>query len=1127
MGPPKAGENRLATMLDAIDLAGLILDPDGRIVYSNDALLTLTGWTSEETLGRDWFESFIPAEIRTELRQTLLGSIHQGVSPTRHVNEIVTRSGERRLMAWYNAVLRDEAGHVDSLAAMGRDRTELRAAELARQATEARLAAILGQLPGMLWTIDTDLRCTASLGAGLSKLGLKPNEIVGTTLYEFAGTIDPADPAIIAHHAALAGTSSNYEATFDDRQYACHVEPLRDPDGTIVGAIGISFDITEQRRATAALERSEDRLRRTLEGIDAIVSFQDHADAPVILSPQVERILGYRPDELTDPAGWRALVHPDDLESSWAALRSPSESWAIEYRMRRSDGRWIRVSDRGRRIERTDGSGPGVFGVVVDVTEQREADEARGIADARLRAFFDAGLIGVVMTDAGDHPIDANDYYLRTLGFSREEMLRGEVDWGAVTPPEWRRADERAIEERSRTGRCTPYEKEYLRRDGTRVPVLIALASIAGAPEQSVGFVLDISDRREAEERYRSTLETLLDPIVIFRPVRDEGGTIVDFMCDYANEAACLYNRMSCEEMIGQRLLALLPGRGPSGLLNAFARVVETGEPLVMDGYAYTDRWDDKLLTRISDVRGHRLGDAIVFAWRDVTERELARQALVEVAERDRLLIEESADGIFRLDRVTGAVLDVNPASSEMLGVTRDELFGQAPLGRFDRDPSARAPWSVALEAGETAAFERTLLRPDGSSVILAVRARILPDGAVMASARDITAERELEARLLQSQRLEAIGKLAGGIAHDFNNMLAAIEGYGELALASLPADSPTRADVEQVLFAADRAALLTRQLLAYSRRQVMAPEVLDPGAVIDRVVPMLGRLLGEGIELRITHEPGLWRVRADPGQLEQVLINLAVNARDAMPDGGVLAISAANVDPGDVLSDDPDAEACPCIRITVSDTGSGMDAALLGRIFEPFFTTKGPGKGSGMGLATVHGIVEQSGGALRVVSEPGRGTAFTIDLPRIDEPVTPVPQVVVGRGPDTGVETILLVEDEEAIRRFLERTLGQLGYTVRSAATGDEALDLVAVKGLVPDLLVTDVQMPGIQGPDLARRLRALRPGLPTLFISGYSEELVDRAEGDTARVLEKPFDGESLAAAVREALDAGRSRG
>jgi two-component system, cell cycle sensor histidine kinase and response regulator CckA len=512
----------------------------------------------------------------------------------------------------------------------------------------------------------------------------------------------------------------------------------------------------------------------------------------------------------------------------------------------------------------------------------------------------------------------------------------------------------------------------------------------------------------------------------------------------------------------------------------------------------------------------------------------MAERTLRESVEIQRSVFEALGDGIAVQD-LDGRVVTANPAARRILGLELDEITGRtsadprwaATLEDGSALPGEQHPAMVTLATGHPVRdFTMSLSHPDGRRIWIRVNAEPLrdPSGAVTGVATsftDITAERDLEARLRQAQRLEAVGQLAGGIAHDFNNLLAAISGYGELAKDSLPLDSPARSDIDEVLRAAERAAGLTRQLLAFSRRQALRPEVVDPRSVVEHMTPMLGRLLGEHIALATTAAADLGHVRVDPGQLEQVILNLALNARDAMPDGGRLSIVLENVDLDGVDTNGvPVSPSGPCVRISVADTGSGMDPETLARAFEPFFTTKGPGGGSGMGLATVYGIVEQSAGRIGAVSEPGHGTTISVDLPRSPEPIAGGEgSSAVGAAP-RGTETILLVEDEHAVRTAVARMLRGLGYAVREAGSAEDGLAIGTGADPV-DLLVSDIQMPGLQGPELARRIRAVRPDLSVLFISGYAGDLPAPGAVTGARVLGKPFDAAALGRAAREVLD------
>ncbi len=371
----------------------------------------------------------------------------------------------------------------------------------------------------------------------------------------------------------------------------------------------------------------------------------------------------------------------------------------------------------------------------------------------------------------------------------------------------------------------------------------------------------------------------------------------------------------------------------------------------------------------------------------------------------------------------------------------------------------------------------------------------------------------QAEEQLRQAQKMEAVGRLAGGVAHDFNNLLTIINGYGEIVLAGLPEGNPVRGLVAQMKQAGDRAASLTRQLLAFSRQQVIVPQILDLNGVVTDAAKLLRRLIGEDIELTTALDPALGRVKADPGQVEQVLMNLAVNARDAMPAGGTLTVETANVE----------RDGGRYVLLRVADTGCGMDAATKARVFEPFFTTKGPGKGTGLGLSVVHGVVQQAGGRIEVDSEPGRGTTFRVYLPLEENAVPRQKPAAVPVSSPGGTETLLLVEDEEAVRGLTRMTLEAGGYRVLEASHGAEALRLAERHAEPIHLLVTDVVMPGMSGRELADRLTASRPGLRVLYLSGYTDDAVVRNGVLEAGVafLQKPFGVDALARKVREVLD------
>ena len=525
------------------------------------------------------------------------------------------------------------------------------------------------------------------------------------------------------------------------------------------------------------------------------------------------------------------------------------------------------------------------------------------------------------------------------------------------------------------------------------------------------------------------------------------------------------------------------------------------------------------------------LARSIRYAIERKREEQQIRLQAAALARLGRLL-DESSDEIHVLDADTLRFVQTNAGARHNLGYTEDELSRMTPAD-LQSDYSAEDMAAVLqpLRAGERDRFrvEAVQRRKDGSTYPVEVRLQYVASEeppVIVTIVQDITERRELEGQLRQAQKMEAIGHLAGGIAHDFNNLLTAISGYGQLLAESLDPADERRADVERILDASDRAARLTRQLLAFSRRQILRPEVLDLNEVIRGIDALLRPMIGDTIMLTIALDPQLGSVLADPSQLEQVVMNLVTNARDAMSSGGRLTIETANVELDDAyVAGHTDAQAGPHVMLAVSDTGTGMDAATVARLFEPFFTTKEPGKGTGLGLATTYGIVKQSGGNIWVYSEPGRGSTFKVYVPRVAADVSS--GEAAGRRashpPTGGTEVVLLVEDDAQVRTLAETILAGYGYTVLVAPDGSAALDVAATIDSIA-LLITDVMMPGLRGPELAERLVALRPGLRVLYISGYAADAVGNHDfvARDANYLEKPFTPESFARAVRTILDA-----
>jgi two-component system cell cycle sensor histidine kinase/response regulator CckA len=506
------------------------------------------------------------------------------------------------------------------------------------------------------------------------------------------------------------------------------------------------------------------------------------------------------------------------------------------------------------------------------------------------------------------------------------------------------------------------------------------------------------------------------------------------------------------------------------------------------------------------------------------------RRQLVEREELFRLISENAADMIALVD-ASGRRLYNSPAYAKILGYTMEELRDTPSAEQVHPDDLKLIEEAAqeAFRGGVGRRIEYRMRHKDGTWCVLESTASPVVNAAgevekLVIVNRDITARKRLEEQFRQAQKMEAVGQLSGGIAHDFNNLLGVIIGYGEILQEELPPEHPLRHSADEVLGAGRRAASLTRQLLAFSRQQMLEPRALVLNTVVSDMESMLRRLIGENIDLTSNLEPTLGTIKADPGQLEQVIMNLAVNARDAMPQGGKLIIETANTEMDESFVKRYPYPVQPglYIRLTVSDTGSGMDAQTRARIFEPFFTTKEKGQGTGLGLSMVYGVVKQSGGYIDVYSEPGMGTTFKIYLPRVDEAVSPGEAEPALASALRGTETVLLVEDEGALRALTRHLLEICGYTVLEAKSGTEALDVSQQHTGPIDLLLTDVVMPGISGRLLADQLMQLRPQIQVVYMSGYTGQTVG-AHGvldPGSLFLQKPFTRDALARKLHEAL-------
>jgi PAS domain S-box-containing protein len=722
-------------------------------------------------------------------------------------------------------------------------------------------------------------------------------------------------------------------------------------------------------------------------------------------------------------------------------------------------------------------------------------------------------------------------------GYKREEVLRKNLL--EVVAPEYREAAAYWVE-RAVKGETLPFALwGIVAKDGCRILLEVSIQLIyqEGKPVALQGVAHDITERKRAEERlqqsqddYRNLAESISD--VFFAMDKDLRYT-------YWNKATEKLTGIPANDALGKSLYELFPEMKGTRAESLYLEAMRTGQP-----HAFVNEYRLKGKDMVFELNAYPSKFGLSVIAKDITERKRAEETLRESENRYRLLAENVTDVIWITD-LDLRYTYVSPSVMRLRGVTAEEAIRENIEETLTLSSLQVARKALAEELSNEANPQKDPFRSrtleleqkckDGSTVWTEVSASFLrdPEGrpsGLLGVTRDISerkqAERQrtdLEAQLTQAQKMEAVGRLAGGIAHDFNNIVMVINGYAQLLLRKLSPRHPLRQSINEIRKAGERAASLTRQLLAFSRRQVLVPEILDLNRVVTDAEEMLRRVIGEDVELVIRQGHKLDKVLADPGQMAQVLVNLVVNARDAMPRGGRLTIETANVGlrEGEV-GELPGAAHGPHVMLAVSDTGVGMSKEVMEHMFEPFFTTKEPSSGTGLGLATVYGIVKQSGGYVWAQSEPGQGSTFRVYLPCAQvEAGEPAASSTKGRL-IKGKETILVVEDELSVRQVIAQGLRSSGYKVLEAASGEQAMHRLRHHGDPLHLVLTDLVMPRMSGREVAESVRALYPQVKVVFISGYTDEALQGhgISGTPASFLQKPFTMEALTQKVREVL-------
>jgi PAS domain S-box-containing protein len=880
----------------------------------------------------------------------------------------------------------------------------------------------------------------------------------------------------------------------------------------------------ERKRAEQELRESEERYRLLFERNMAGV-FRTTIDGRVLECNQaMANILGFAsPLKARDRRILDFYMSDHDRANFLERLKLEGGLTNFEMRLRREDGSTAWLLGNIGLTTSTAGGSQIIEGTLVDITERKlaEAENSRlaVIVNSSDDAIFSANREGLIIT--------WNPGAERMYGYAVEEITGKHF---FILIPEEHRAELAGIEERLlRGGALAHIEQEDVRKDGSRIQVSLTLSPIKDATGFVTGVSViahDITERKRAEVELSESEAGL----AAAQRIAHIGSWQWDVQTDtarWSDETFRIFGLTPRQLKDHRRVfLESIHPEDRTRVDRALTDALSGARDYDLDYRVRLADGTEKVVHSHAEVLKDEAGKPLGMRGivHDITESKRAEEEHVRLV----TAIEHSAEAVV-ITNTLATIEYVNPAFTRITGYSREEALGQNPriLKSDKQDPAFyQQLWETILK-GETWHGELINRRKDGSLYteqmnIAPVRGALGEVTHFIATKQDVTERKVLEGQLRQATKMEAVGRLAGGIAHDFNNLLTIINGYTELLIDRFAADNRVTVYLKEIAQAGERAATLTRQLLAFSRSQVLAPQVLDLNAVVSNLEKMLKRMIGEDIELDTLLAPSLGRVKADPGQIEQVIMNIVVNARDAMPRGGHLTIETSNVELDETYArNHVTVKPGPHVMLAIADDGVGMTPETQAHIFEPFFTTKEQGKGTGLGLATVYGIVKQSGGSIWAYSEVGQGSVFKIYLPMVDESPAAEPGMMES-GSSAGTETILVVEDEVGVRSLINLALVSSGYTVLDTTDAESALEICAKYEGPIHLLLTDVVMPQMSGPMVAERVAALRPDIKVLYMSGYTDDSVVRHGVLTQEMpfIQKPFSPIALRNKIREVL-------
>ncbi len=947
--------------------------------------------------------------------------------------------------------------------------------------------------------------------------GYQPSEMIGRSLSEF---IHPDDRERVMTnlrqtiHAVDEFLTESRIVGKDGTIY--HVEEVGKivRDGNkIIQITAVIRDISDRKRAEEIINQRDELIKNTIESLGHPFYVIDAEDYTIKLANSAAGM-----KISSEQSTCYALTHNRTTPCDTSEIHCPLEivkrtgqPARVEHTHYDREGNLRIFEVHGYPIFGPQGKVSQIIEYSLDITDRKRAEEALKQSERRFQELFDSVMEGISLVDENEVVQYCNPAF---AGIFEEDSPEQMVGKNLLTYiPEEERSRILHETEKLKEGIPSQYEMEIVTAKNKRKFVYVSITgryNEEGRYIGAFGAVQDITDRkrtlealRDNEEKYRTLYSSMNEGVALHEIIYDDDGAAIDYLFLDVNPAYEKILGLEQEQVIARKGTEVYQ-TDEAPFLDIYARVASSGDPVIFEEHIESL----KKTFRISVFSPRRGRFATIFE--DVTQHKQFEDQIKMLGR----LPEENPSPVLRVD-VDGVLIYANEQSRQLL------LDWNTEVG----NPIPDQWWRMAGEALKSNEQNEIEFECGAATYLMFIKP-VAEAGYVNMYALDITDHRrtekallESEEQLLHAQKMEAIGRLAGSVAHDFNNLISVITGHTELLLHRLDPDSPLGHNVREIKETANRASSLTRQLLAFSRKQVLAPKVLNINDIVDNVQTMLQRLIGENIELVTATDAALKPVKADPGQMEQVLMNLVINARDALPDGGRITIATANTVFDEKNARELGINAGPYIRLTVSDTGTGMDEDTMAHIFEPFFTTKEAGKGTGLGLSTVYGIITQSGGHIKVESEPGDGTTFIIHLSQVDisaETTTAEPSC-------RREEIILVVEDEEGVRDMVCKTLRSMGHEIITAHDGADALEKYEQHTGSIHLLLTDVVMPHMSGIDLAETLIAQHPGLKVIFMSGYtsSDVVKESPAGKGSSFLEKPFTLDHLCHTVRTALD------